>query len=243
MPAVVGVACVLQGALGSTPLCLPRGGGPSAGGVELRSCCLPIDAASALRPGYALEGEGGRRRGGVQARCCQGSAAAHATDLTLTFAQRGAAVSTTRLRTHGLESGACRRPETERQGLPMRPSHDSVWRSESSLHTMGPPVLLNSIIGTPGGRYMRLVTPLRAPFAAPIAPSHRGGLVQHFPPRQQYTASRLGTWRGPAGSRATVANAKGNLAPLLSRVGPSSMPVVVGRHEYVIKIRCSSPPH
>ena len=30
---------------------------------------------------------------------------------------------------------------------------------------------------------------------------------------------------------------------LLSRVGPSSMPVVVGRHEYVIKIRCSSPPH
>ena len=71
MPAVVGVACVLQEALGSTPLCLPRGGGPSAGGVELRSCCLPIDAASALRPGYALEGEGGRRRGGVQARCCQ----------------------------------------------------------------------------------------------------------------------------------------------------------------------------
>ena len=183
MPAVVCVACVLQGAWGSTPLCPPRGGGPSAGGVELRSCCLPIDAASALRPGYALEGEGGRRRGGVQARCCQGSAAAHATDLTLTFAQRGAAVSTTRLRTHGLESGACRRPETERQGLPMRPSHDSVWRSESSLHTTGPPVLLNSIIGTPGGRYMRLVTPLRAPFAAPIAPSHRGGLVQHFPPR------------------------------------------------------------
>ena len=177
MPAVVCVACVLQGALGSTPSCLPRGGGPSAGGVELRSCCLPIDAASALRPGYALEGEGGRRRGGVQARCCQGSAAAHATDLTLTFAQRGAAVSTTRLRTHGLESGACRRPETERQGLPMRPSHDSVWRSESSLHTTGPPVLLNSIIGTPGGRYMRLVTPLRAPLAAPIASSHRGGLV------------------------------------------------------------------
>ena len=182
MPAVVGVACVLQGALGSTPLCLPRGGGPSAGGVELRSCCLPIDAASALRPGYALEGEGGRRRVCVQARCCQGSAAAHATDLTLTLAQRGAAVSTTRLRTHGLESGACRRPETERQGLPMRPSHDSVWRSESSLHTMGPPVLLNSIIGTPGGRYMRLVTTLRAPFAAPIAPSHHGGLSKTPPP-------------------------------------------------------------
>ena len=154
----------------------------------------------------------------------------------------GSWVNTTLCRTHGLKSGACRRPDTERQGLPMRPSHDSVWRSESSLHTVGPPVLLNSIIGTPGGRYMRLVTPLRAPFAAPIAPSHRGGLVQHFPPRQQYTASRLGTWRGPAGSRATVANAKGNLAPLLSRVGPSSMPVVVGRHGYVIKIRCPMSP-
>ena len=67
----------------------------------------------------------------------------------------------------------------------MRPSHDSVRRSESSLHTVGPPVLLNSIIGTPGGRYMRLVTPLRAPFAAPIAPSHRGGLVQNRPPRHR----------------------------------------------------------
>ena len=83
-------------------------------------------------------------------------------------------MNTTLCRTHGLKSGACRRPETERQGLPMRPSHDSVRRSESSLHTVGPPVLLNSIIGTPGGRYTRLVTPLRAPFAAPIAPSYRG---------------------------------------------------------------------
>ena len=172
-------------------------------------------------------------------KCCRSRDGSYA----YVCSKGGSWVNTTLCRTHGLKSGACRRPETERQGLPMRPSHDSVWRSESSLHTMGPPVLLNSIIGTPGGRYMRLVTPLRAPFAAPIAPSHRGGLVQHFPPRQQYTASRLGTWRGPAGSRATVANAKGNLAPLLSRVGPSSMPVVVGRHEYVIKIRCSSPPH
>ena len=68
---------------------------------------------------------------------------------------------------------------------PPRGSHTTlVWRSESSLHTMGPPVLLNSIIGTPGGRYMRLVTPLRAPFAAPIAPSYRGGLVHKPPPRQ-----------------------------------------------------------
>ena len=175
---------------------------------------------------------------GVAEKCCRSRDGSCA----YVYSRWGSWVNTTLCRTHGLKSGACRRPETERQGLPMRPSHDSVRRSESSLHTMGPPVLLNSIIGTPGGRYMRLVTPLRAPFAAPIAPSHRGGLVQHFPPRQQYTASRLGTWGGPAGSRATVANAKGNLAPLLSRAGPSSMPVVVGRHEYVIKTRCSSPP-
>ena len=163
--------------------------------------------------------------------------------LRLRLLKGGSWVSTTPCRTHGLKSGACRRPETERQGLPMRPSHDSVWRSESSLHTTGPPVLLNSIIGTPGGRYMRLVTPLRAPFAAPIAPSHRGGLV-HKP------SSATAVHSVPARDleiqpafASTVADAKENLAPLLSRVGPSSMPMVVGRHECVIKIRCSSPPH
>ena len=57
---------------------------------------------------------------------------------------------------------------------PPRGSHTTlVWRSESSLHTTGPPVLLNSIIGTPGGRYMRLVTLLRAPFAGSIVESRR----------------------------------------------------------------------
>ena len=113
-------------------------------------------------------------------KCCRSRDGSYA----YVCSRGGSWVNTTLCRTHGLKSGACRRPETERQGLPMRPSHDSVRRSESSLHTVGPPVLLNSIIGTPGGRYMRLVTPLRAPFAAPIAPSHRGGLVQNPPPRQ-----------------------------------------------------------
>ena len=89
MPAVVGVACVLQGALGSTPLCLPRGGGPSAGGVGLRSWCLPIGAASALRPGYALEGEGGRKTRWRPSPVLLRSAAAHATDLTLRLLKRG----------------------------------------------------------------------------------------------------------------------------------------------------------
>ena len=81
---------------------------------------------------------------------------------------------------------------------PPRGSHTTlVWRSESSLHTTGPPVLLNSIIGTPGGRYMRLVTPLRAPFAAPIAPSHRGGLV-HKPSSATPAFAPINSIPGPA---------------------------------------------
>ena len=59
-------------------------------------------------------------------------------------------VNTTLCRTHGLKSGACRRPETERQGLPMRPSHDSVRRSESSLHTMDRPSSSIRLSGPPG---------------------------------------------------------------------------------------------
>ena len=149
--------------------------------------------------------------------------------LRLRLLKGGSWVSTTPCRTHGLKSGACRRPETERQGLPMRPSHDSVWRSESSLHTTGPPVLLNSIIGTPGGRYMRLVTPLRAPFAAPTAPSHRGGLVHKptsatavhsVPARDLERSSRLEgdccqcerEPRAPAQPRRPVVNAHGRRA-------------------------------
>ena len=59
-------------------------------------------------------------------------------------------VNTTLCRTHGLKSGACRRPETERQGLPVRPSHDSVRRSESSLHTMDRPSSSIRLSGPPG---------------------------------------------------------------------------------------------
>ena len=159
------------------------------------------------------------------------------------FAQRGATVNATRLRTHGLKSGACDRPETERQSLSPRPSHDSVRRSESSLHTVGPPVLLNSIIGTPGGRYMRLVTPLRAPFAAPIAPSHRGGLIQQPSSATAVHSVPARDLEIQPAFASPVADAKETLAPPLSRVGPLPMPMVVGRHECVIKIRCSLPPH
>ena len=171
-------------------------------------------------------------------KCCRSRDGSYA----YVCSKGGSWVNTTRCRTHGLKSGACRRPETERQGLPMRPSHDSVRRSGSSLHTMGPPVLLNSIIGTPGGRYMRLVTPLRAPFAAPIAPSPRGGLVQKPSSATAVHSVPARDLEIQPAFASTVADAKENLAPLLSRVGPSSMPVVVGRHEHVIKIRCPMSP-
>ena len=65
----------------------------------------------------------------------------------------GATVNTTLCRTHELKSGDRRRPETERQGLAPRPSHDSrVASREFVTHrvrytgTARP----NPIIGTPG---------------------------------------------------------------------------------------------
>ena len=65
----------------------------------------------------------------------------------------GATVNTTLCRTHELKSGDRRRPETERQGLTPRPSHDSrVASREFVTHrvrytgTARP----NPIIGTPG---------------------------------------------------------------------------------------------
>ena len=45
--------------------------------------------------------------------------------LRLRLLKGGSWVSTTPCRTHGLKSGACRRPETERQSLSPRLSHDS----------------------------------------------------------------------------------------------------------------------
>ena len=90
-------------------------------------------------------------------------------------------MNTTPCRTHGLKSGACWRPETERQGLAPRPSHDShAAFLEFVTHNGTAPVLLNSIIGTPGGRYMRLVIRCELHLrAAPIAPSHHGGLSKN----------------------------------------------------------------
>jgi len=149
MPAVVGVACVLQGAWGSTPLCPPRGGGPSAGGVELRSCCLPIDAASALRPGYALEGEGGRRRGGVQVRCCQEVLPLSRRILRLRLLKGGKLGEYDSLSHSRTEVRASPAAETERQGLSVALTRLSCgvqrvrytqWdRPSSSIRLSGPP--------------------------------------------------------------------------------------------------------
>ena len=54
-------------------------------------------------------------------KCCRSRDGSYA----YVCSRGGSWVNTTLCRTHGLKSGACRRPETERQGLPMRPSHDS----------------------------------------------------------------------------------------------------------------------
>ena len=91
-------------------------------------------------------------RGNVNDRSCVYACGLRSSAGTswFTFAQRGLWVNTTLCRTHGLKSGACRRPETERQGLPMRPSHDSVRRSESSLHTMDRPSSSIRLSGPPG---------------------------------------------------------------------------------------------
>ena len=155
-----------------------RGGAPIL--LLAHRCCVGLAAGLCARRG-GWTWTRWRPSPVLPKKCCRSRDGSYA----YVCSKGGSWVSTTPCRTHGLKSGACRRPETERQGLPMRPSHDSVWRSESSLHTTGPPVLLNSIIGTPGGRYMRLVTPVRAPsirsFAAPS--SNR--------PKSQVTPIRL----------------------------------------------------
>ena len=42
---------------------------------------------------------------------------------------------------------------------------------------MGPPVLLNSIIGTPGGRYMRLVISVASSICGSNRPAHLVGVA------------------------------------------------------------------
>ena len=56
-------------------------------------------------------------------------------------------------------------------------------RSTHCISSAASDVYKRQHVTTPGGRYMRLVTPLRAPFAAPIAPSHRGEMSTNPPPR------------------------------------------------------------
>ena len=92
-----------------------------------------------------------------------------------TFAQRGATVNATRLRTHGLKSGACDRPETERQSLSARLSHDSRAAFRGFVTHNGTARPPQFDYHDPRGRCMRLVTPSRAPFASPTAPSNHGG--------------------------------------------------------------------
>ena len=74
-----------------------------------------------------------------------------------------------------------RRPETKRQAgrappLVRGPPHALVRRQRSSLHTLTPSSSIQ--LSPPPGVYVRLVTPVRAPLAAPIAPSRPESPVQ-----------------------------------------------------------------
>ena len=86
---------------------------------------------------------------GVAKKCCRSRDGSYA----YVCSKGGSGVNTTLRRTHELKSGDRRRPETERQGLAPRPSHDSrVASREFVTHrvrytgTARP----NPIIGTPG---------------------------------------------------------------------------------------------
>ena len=145
----------------------------------------------------------------------------------------GVTVNTTLCRTHELKSGDRRRPETERQGLAPRPSHDSrVAFREFVTHrvrytgTARP----DPIIGTPG--VVTCASSLRCELHSRLQSPQV--TTEDCPKTLLRDSSILGD---PAGSRATAADTKGNLAPLLIRGGPLPMPMIVGRHEYVIKIR------
>ena len=163
--------------------------------------------------------------------------------LRLRLLKGGSWVSTTPCRTHGLKSGACRRPETERQGPPwaltrlwcgvQRVRYTRRDRPSSSIRLSGPPGAVTCASSLRCEPHSRLQPPRVT----------AEGLSTNPPPRQQYTASRLGTWRGPAGSRATVANAKGNLAPLLSRVARRQCPWSSGVMNVSSKYVAPHPPH
>ena len=111
--------------------------------------CLPIDAASAVRPGYALEGGGWvdavASKPGVAKKCCRLRDGSYA----YVCSKGGATVNTTLCRTHGLKSGDRRRPETERQGphraltrlsCGVQRDRYTQWdRPSSSIRLSGPP--------------------------------------------------------------------------------------------------------
>ena len=84
----------------------------------------------------------------------------------------GATVNTTLCRTHELKSGDRRRPETERQGLTPRPSHDSrvAFRefvthdgTSSSIRLSGPPEVVACASSLRCELHSRLQSPQVAP--------------------------------------------------------------------------------
>ena len=155
-----------------------RGGAPVL--LLAHRCCVGRAAGLCARRGR-VGVDAVASKPGVAKKCCRSRDGSYA----CVCSKGGSRVNTTLCRTHGLKSGDRRRPETERQGLAPRPSHDSrVARPKSSLHTEfvtpGPPVLIR-LSGPPGSLHAP-----RHSGASSIRgsnrPSHHGGLSKDPPP-------------------------------------------------------------
>ena len=123
-----------------------RGGAPVL--MLAHRCCVGRAAGLCSRRGR-VGVDAVASKPGVAKKCCR----SHDGSYAYVCSKGGSGVNTTLCRTHELKSGDRRRPETERQGLAPRPSHDSrVASKEFVTHrvrytgTARP----NPIIGTPG---------------------------------------------------------------------------------------------
>ena len=118
-----------------------RGGAPVL--MLAHRCCVGRAAGLCARRGR-VGVDAVASKPGVAKKCCRSRDGSYA----CVCSKGGSRVNTTLCRTHGLKSGDRRRPETERQGLAPRPSHDSRVASEEFV-TLGPPVLIR-LSGPPG---------------------------------------------------------------------------------------------
>ena len=126
-----------------------RGGAPIL--LLAHRCCVGLAAGlCARRARVGVDAVASKP--GVAKKCCRSRDGSYA----YVCSKGGIGVNVTLCRTHGLKSGACWRPETERQSLSPRLSHDSrvAFREFVTHGTARPPQF---DYRDPRGRYMRLV--------------------------------------------------------------------------------------